>query len=482
MRLRLRNDRERGWWSVRQGLLLLAFGGVLSSDAVAVGPGEQPASDPAAAPHRDSGISLELRPFDAAASPRAHRAIGFAEVLEVALDQNLNLELARVEEELAQARSRSAASRFVPELEFGAGAARTDGRVQGSFGELRDVNFDTIEAGGSVRYRVNLGARILDTFAANRELDAAIYGVLDTRQKLLLRVATLYNELVLSQVGSQIARQRAEDGEQFLRIVSARERSGVGLGSDVARARAELATDRRAAVQAQALWETTSVGLAVVLRLDPEILLVPDADHLRPVELLPSNGAAGGESKARARPDVEASRKRAEAAAKRFHAAWWDLAGPELAARARGSFIGDDTSDLDGTSNLGVFVGWTLSLEKLSKTSERRKEQTIAKLQSLRAEERAVGEARQAARQLEAARKVLPLTEEGLEAAQQSHRISLAQFQAGTAIALEVIDAADRLAGARLELARSIVDYNLSQVRLLAAAGSLQRELLEDPR
>ncbi len=67
---------------------------------------------------------------------------------------------------------------------------------------------------------------------------------------------------------------------------------------------------------------------------------------------------------------------------------------------------------------------------------------------------------------------------QGLEAAQQSRRISLAQFQASTAIALEVIDAADRLADARLELASSIVDYNLAQVRVPAATGAFQLELL----
>lgn len=429
-----------------------------------------------------SEIFLELGPFDAAASPGAHRPIAFDEVFDVALDLNLDLELARAEEELSRMRWRSTASRLVPELQLGAGAGHTDGRVQGSFGELRDVNFDTIQAGGSVRYRVNLGARILDTFAANREVDAAIYGVLDTRQKLLLRVATLYNELALSQVGFQIARQRAEDGEQFLRIVSARERSGVGLGSDVARARAEFATDRQTLVQSRALWETTSVGLAVVLRLDPAILLVPGEDRLLPLEFLPAAGTPAAGSMANARPDVEASRKHAEAAARRFTAAWWDLAGPELAARARGTFIGDDVSDLEGRSNLGAFVGWTLSLEKLAKVAERRGERRIAKLQALRAEERAGGEARQALHRLQAAREALPFAQEGLEAAQQSRRISLAQFQAGTAIALEVIDATDRLAGARLDLARSIVDYNLSQVRVLAATGTLQLELLrEDP-
>ena len=80
--------------------------------------------------------------------------------------------------------------------------------------------------------------------------------------------------------------------------------------------------------------------------------------------------------------------------------------------------------------------------------------------------------------ELGGARERLPLALNGLEAAQQNHRISLAQFKSGTAIALEVIDAANRLAGARLDLARAIVDYNLAQVKLLAATGALQVELL----
>ena len=82
---------------------------------------------------------------------------------------------------------------------------------------------------------------------------------------------------------------------------------------------------------------------------------------------------------------------------------------------------------------------------------------------------------------MQAAREALPLAQEGREAAQQSRRISLARFEAGTAIALEVIDSADRLASARLDLARSIVDYNLSQVRVLAATGALEPEFLEVP-
>ena len=119
-----------------------------------------------------------------------------------------------------------------------------------------------------------------------------------------------------------------------------------------------------------------------------------------------------------------------------------------------------------------MFVGWTLSLEKLSKVLERRQERTAANLQAVQMEERAMGEAQRALQELQAAQERLPLASNGLVAAQQNHRISLAQFKSGTAIALEVLDAEDRLARARLDLARSIVNYNLSQVRLLAATGA----------
>ena len=53
---------------------------------------------------------------------------------------------------------------------------------------------------------------------------------------------------------------------------------------------------------------------------------------------------------------------------------------------------------------------------------------------------------------------------------------SLARFQAGTAIILEVLDAHSSVARAQLKLARAISAFNLSQVRLLAAAGRIYRD------
>ena len=150
-------------------------------------------------------------------------------------------------------------------------------------------------------------------------------------------------------------------------------------------------------------------------------------------------------------------------------------------ARYQETFIGEHFDDLVDGQEFGVFLGWTLSLEKLGILSQRRTEKKIAGLRAQRAADRAAGEARVAIREVEAARERLPLGKDGLEAAERNHRISMARFKGGTAIALEVLDAQDVLAKARLALARSIVDYNLAQVRLLAAVGIIKRDLLTSP-
>ena len=459
------------------GGLVVLLSGSAPSGLRADDPGPSSGVTVAAGERELSGMALEVEPPMIEAG--ATRSISFEEVLEIALAENVELKLARAEEQIAHARSRRANGMLVPELRLGAGSARTDGRVQGSFGQLADVKFDTVDPTVSLTYSVNLGARVLDSFAARSELDAATYAVLNTRQRLLLRIAELYNDLALAQVGVRIAREQTQDGEQFLRIAEARRRTGIGLGSDVARARAELARDRQGQIRAREIWEASSVRLAVTLRLETGPLLVASEPHLTPLDFASAWQGTDLEEGARHRPDVNASRKRATAAARRFTSAWWDLAGPEINAELRETWIGENTGDLRHRRNNGIFVGWTLSLDKIARIQERDAERTTSRLESLRREDRAAGEARTALSGVRAAAERLPLAWDGLEAAQENHRISLAQFKSGTAIALVVLDAADLLAQSRLDVARSIVDYNLSQVRLLAATGVLEPELLE---
>ena len=87
----------------------------------------------------------------------------------------------------------------------------------------------------------------------------------------------------------------------------------------------------------------------------------------------------------------------------------------------------------------------------------------------------AEAEIRRAEEDRSGARDRIPLAADGVRAANDTLRLSEARFKAGTAIALEVIDAQDVLAQSRFNLARAIVDYNSAQARLLAASGELDR-------
>ncbi len=106
---------------------------------------------------------------------------------------------------------------------------------------------------------------------------------------------------------------------------------------------------------------------------------------------------------------------------------------------------------------------------------QRRAEEHGTKLQLARLTERAAGEIRRAEEDLAAADDRIPLAGNGLGAATDALRLSEARFKAGTAIALEVLDAQDVLAQARFSLAQAIVQCNAAQARLLAASGTIER-------
>ena len=82
---------------------------------------------------------------------------------------------------------------------------------------------------------------------------------------------------------------------------------------------------------------------------------------------------------------------------------------------------------------------------------------------------------------LEASRTNSKLSEKArrqVNAASEGLRLTQANLKAGTMTTLEVLEAADAMARARLRHARAIVGYNQSQVDLLAALGLVSEETL----
>ncbi|MFQ5876324.1 MAG: TolC family protein [Acidobacteriota bacterium] len=438
----------------------------------------RPAAD-ADLPEELKDVAVELGAAEKRPGEAPFRTIRLTEALDIALSDNTELALARVERQVACGRREAARGALMPSLRVGALAGSKDGRVQGSFGKLRDVEFDTFAGSVALVYEANLGARIHQAVAERKELEAATLSALSVEQRLLLRVAELYEELMLTSVGVEIAEQLIDGSRQFLGIVSAREGAGLGLGSDVARAEAKLASDRQQLVRARNLRDDASRRLALALRLDPRTPLRPFDARLEPTGFPSAAGDERSVPAVTARPDVEAARRRADAAANQARAARWDLWSPELRAEVGQVEIGDTVDDLEGRTDLRALLVWNFSLEKIGLVRQRRAEEEAARLRSVEAEDRARGEVVEVERELRAARESIPLAERELVAAARNLRLSEARFKAGTAIALEVLDAQDVLARARFNLARAITAYNTAQLRLLAATGTIDRGSFE---
>lgn len=75
-----------------------------------------------------------------------------------------------------------------------------------------------------------------------------------------------------------------------------------------------------------------------------------------------------------------------------------------------------------------------------------------------------------------AATERIPLAQQGLEASQKSLRLSEARYQAGTALGIEVLEAEDTVARARLALTTTAMDHYRAQIALLAATGRINRD------
>lgn len=301
-------------------------------------------------PEELQDLSIELRP----ASEQETRRISLDEALDIALAENTELALARAEEQLARGTRFTAQATLYPALEVGLGARRLDGRVQGSFGELRDVAFSTYVGGVALVYGANVAARLKQALAERKNLEASSLNSLDTEQRLLLHVVELYQDLILATVAVQISEEVVAGSEQFLTLVKVRTEGGLGLGADVARAEAKLAADQQQLVQARNLRVDISTRLAVVLRLDVDTRLAPADERLAPAQYygasdsLPADGVRG-------RPDVQAAHKRANAAQQLSSAAKWDLYAPELRAEIGQLSIGGIS--MDGASVERWFCG-----------------------------------------------------------------------------------------------------------------------------
>ncbi len=430
------------------------------------------ASPPAAAPRPadapPDAPPTELRPIDLASALRLATASGH-DILEAR---------ARVKE--AEGRSDAADGGLVPALTAGAGIGRTNGAVQGSFGDIREVNYGTAAPVGTVRLSYNAGEAVYRSLAARRSLDATRDLAAATEQRTLARTAEQYLDLVEAAAVVRARERIAEEAAAIRRMAERREELGVGPALDSERARTQAAAAEQDLIAARNDRQRKSKTLATALRLDPAIDLAPVDEDAVPATLVdPAEPLERWLERAAARrPEGAAFREAGRAAALEADAARWNARGPEVTATGLYGGAGESFGTVEDRESWNVFLGWTLTAGPFGKieAAEARAEQ--AAIARRRFEDELRGGIAAAHREVALTRDQLEPADRELKSADQALALARARFEGGVLPESELLLAQQAADRARLRRLAAVVRHNRAQVRLIAEAGTASVESL----
>jgi len=433
--------------------------------------------------HADAHAEGEVEPVDVAvpeATDAKHaRAVALTEVVKIAMAEPTSVLQAAARLEAASGRVATSDGRLLPGLSADFRVRYLDGREIGSFGVIQqDVNFARYEPTAAFFYRNNPGAAGTGSKAERRFADAAGYDLKEAQRQAMLQAALSYQDIALTRASMAIATELMQDAERFYDIANARAVAEIASGADVARAEAALAQAQRTEIQARAFWKAASIRLAQLLRWDlAELLTTGDAEiGIQPVVDDASEANLTGEAD-RARPDVQAAKKRAEGGTLRTKQTWWDLLGPEVDASIGGRLLGTQMSRLAPTLIGYAFIGVSFDFEKGGRIRTAKGNAKALQFQAEATSEQADADIEVAMVNVQAAREAIPPARAEVDAAERSYAIELARFDAGTGSGLEVIQSQNMKARAKLSFIEQILRFNAAQIELAAAIGHLTPEL-----
>ncbi len=403
------------------------------------------------------------------------RHVKFHTVVQAAHRNHLDLNLAALDESIAHQKREMAWHSLLPTLSVGGGFSHLQGRRQGAFGGLQQVNFERYDPQFGLALELNPGKHIHHLHARRHQSTAARYRHLDTRQRVLLEASRLYQDLQVAWAGATSTRQLVEERRKIAEIVRWQVEGGVAQKSDLAQAQAALADARSQWVESANRWTQASIRLAQVLRWDPKVLLLPSKGRPEPHKRVTPSSS---EADAQARPDLQALRQRVKATQERQAAIKWQFWGPSLKLQWRHTQLGISPGDLKGQEYFRVLLSWRFSLEDWDRIRLRGRKLEKARTKLKRLQDTARSEIAAALNRVRASKGRIPLVRRRLQASREHVELASSRYREGKTNLLEVLNAETDLAQARYDLAKVVSAYNLAQVRYLAAIGELEAERL----
>ncbi|MGC8541373.1 MAG: TolC family protein [Phycisphaerae bacterium] len=420
------------------------------------------------------------------------KSIDLPTIYRLLVDNNLSIQKAEQEVEVARGKFASAVGAAFPVIAPTAIFSYYNGVHPSSTQGVVTADFRALTPAAAIQWVINPGRTIYTIVADEDRLAAAREQEQSVDNQSMAEAALQFYNLILAQADVASANATMRERKEQLRLANLQFQQGVNIAADVASSRAAYAGSQRDLLLALYHFYRRSAALATTLRINPAITLVPRAHHLRLRQLVRTNFT---EKQLviialKNRPDLQVAQQYIRAAEAQQGAVGWGDLGPTMTA---GYAVGADTrnaaytkSPKGGWKNFHyrgfqegqAGIGWKLGLSTFGDIHAAAALQKISIInanQVIDNIEQQVVIIQQASA---VNAKLIPIVTSELSAARYALRTTQANFKNGTATEVDVLVREAQLAKARSDYDQAIVEYNESQIALVAALGLMDAKAM----
>ena len=421
----------------------------------------------------------------------AGEGVDFPAAMEKALRNNATLAAAGFETDAAREDARAARGLYLPRLSFEEKFVRTnlpaeafalklneERLLASDFADVRNFNeappINDFIATFTLEQPVFAPKAWFGLGMAAREAHAKGLDFSRRREEVVYQLLFAYLDLLTAKEYRKVAEQGLSDAREHHRIAEVLERNGMGLASDLLRAKVFLATAEAEKVTAEnrVLLAMTALGLAIGERRGARV------DAVGPVPELPERGSLEGRISAlpSLRSDLRAFSLRVENAKEQVT---FERSGYLPAVGVTGVYQIDGQDGPFSPDNrswkVGVGLSWNLfdGFQREAAVAKSVAERAGAQEYFRGASDRAAFEVTQAWLAVEEAERRLAIARAAAEAAEEGVRLVKARYENQLARMIDLLDAQTALNGSRADGIRAANDLQQSRGRLEAASGTL---------
>ncbi len=418
---------------------------------------------------------------DTTSAGSAHR-IDLPTTLRLAGAQNLDIRIAR--ERLAEARASRAIAieRFFPWGSPGIVYREHDDLIQGTAGDIVDVEKSSYAPGITLAVQVEIGDAFYKSIESHRLVRAAEHALGAQHDESLVAAVGAYFDLAKMQAAVETAKEAVKISSEYEEQIRHAVDAGIAFKGDALRVEVQTHRNRVALERTTEQRRVAAARLAQILHFDPAVELAAEDSDLVPMSLIDIDTPVDSLVRRALvdRDEIGQNRAQLAAAASAKNGA---IYGPILPAIGAQAFLGrlgggpEGEPDVDGASkDYMATISWRIGpggLFDLGRIRAARARERTARLAGEKTRDVIVREVVESAARVRSLSDQITAAEKGLAAAEETLRLSRQRREFGVGIVLEYIQAEQDLTRARNDYFDALAELNKAQYSLLRSVGGL---------